>query len=526
MKKIVSVGSKKMGGNHPILIQTMLKIPIKEVKACICQMETLFKEGCDLLRLSVQTQKEVFFFEKIKNILVQKNINLPLIADIHYVPKLAVSVIDFADKVRINPGNFLSNEKNIEENFLPLLEKCKKYNKPIRIGVNFGSLSKNILERYKKTAYAMVFSLLEYVDLCEKENFHEIVLSLKASRIDVLLDSHEILIKKMQKRRYRYPIHVGVTEAGEGIEGRVKSALGIGLLLQKNIPNTIRVSLTEDPLNEIKFAKELLKNTCKKSFSKREFCKKKPFKKYPIVLTSKKSSKKLDGVVEKDRIKILENSQDIPIQPISIHSFNNEKIKEVDFLKISILEDLEKLHFLLKKYKRKIPVIGIYFSKDNIVKTILYLYDLFSQKQIDGILFDKDEDLILSLLQEMGLRDFKVKYISCPGCGRTKYNLQKIVKSIKEKTRDQKGVKIAIMGCRVNGPGEMEDADFGIIGAGEKKIDIYVKKTRVKKSVDMEEGKEILLKMITAHQEDQKKRGRKTVLKDLCKQHLQILSKI
>jgi len=355
--RVVDIGGIPLGGEHPIRVQTMTNLPTADIDGQVQQILKAVKAGAEYVRITVPTLKDVGYFRQIRDQL--KGV-VPLIADVHFSPKIAVEAAKIAAKVRINPGNLVKDAgkpgfgnddsflENLHDTMRPLLDTCREYGTALRIGTNHGSLSERILTRYGDTPEGMVAATMETVEICRSENFHNLVLALKSSNVKVMVAATRLLVRRMDESGMDYPIHLGVTEAGEGEDGRIKSAIGIGSLLADGIGDTIRVSLTEDPEYEIPVA--------------------------------------------------------------------------------------------------------------------------------------------YNILQAARARITKTEYISCPGCGRTTFNLQEAVKKVKEATKHLTGLKIAIMGCIVNGPGEMADADWGYVGAGPGLIHIYKGKDRVMKNVPEEEA--------------------------------------
>jgi len=495
--RVVKIGEVEIGGNSSIKIQSMIKIPTSQISDIVKKIIELKNIGCDIIRIAIQNKRDILYVEKIKNILIKKTCNIPIIADLHFYPEGAIDVVEFVDKIRINPGNFGKKDK-----FLVLIEKCKKFNKPIRIGVNWGSLDKEIIKKYGKTKEAMVKSCLEYAEMAIANNFFDLIFSLKTSNLKTTLKSHLYLIKKMKEKKYDFPIHIGITEAGEGIEGRIKSIIALGYLLNMGIGDTIRISLTEDPIEEIYFAKILL-NFVKNfpiSCSEKVY-----YKKNPIIVLNKDYDgihKEIDALFGKKEIKIFSNrlkknySKKVIIKEGYI-------IKNNEIIFLDAKEKNIQIAKKLKEYslKNKIKTILLFPFDDNLKK----FYEvglLFLNNTIDGVYINSQKpdllNILFSLIEEVTDRSFlKPKYISCPGCGRTRYDIKKVVNDIKRETINYfADIKIAVMGCIVNGPGEMGDADFGIVGKDKKRVDIYFKNKRIFKNIDYSDGKKILLKMI------------------------------
>jgi len=482
--RCVKIGDIEIGATSSLKIQSMCKTSTQDVCETVDQIIDLYNSSCDIVRIALQNKKDILSIKKIKETLLKKNINIPIVADIHFYPKAAIEIIDFVDKVRINPGNFLNKEY-----FFCLIEKCKKLKKPVRIGVNQGSLSKDILKRCKNIPCAMVESLFEYLDICFKKKFFDVVVSLKSSNVRTMIDSHLLMVDKMKKKGYNFPIHLGVTEAGEGIDARVKSTIGIGYLLSCGIGDTIRVSLTENPKMEVIFAKKLLKEVKDKSILKRKYLKKDFLKE--IFHFKKKDETILC-------LKDIDTSDKIYVE--GLKDLKEKKVSKKSIIILKNFKEGFKEAFKIKKWltEKKMDLLLILsFEYKNMTLASLEIGILFLEKIIDGISFKNDANkyLLYSILENTNDINIKTKYISCPGCSRTTFNIQKVVKEIKE-MKISKSKKIAVMGCIVNGPGEMKGADFGIVGRSKNRVDIYEKSKILFKDIDIEKGKKILFKML------------------------------
>ena len=469
--RVVDVGGVGIGGENPVRIQSMTTSNTRDVKATIDQILRLQDAGCEIVRVTVQGKKEAEACGEIKNELVRLGCDIPIVADIHFYPPAALLVADFADKVRINPGNFVDNRavfkkieytdetyisevEKIEEVFLPLIEKCKKRGIAMRIGTNHGSLSDRIMNRYGDTPHGMVESAFEFARLCRKYDYHNFLFSMKASNPLVMIRAYRLLVAEMIKIGWNYPLHLGVTEAGNGEDGRIKSAVGIGTLLLGGFGDTIRVSLTEDPWAEIDPCKRLIK-----------FAKERSKLRLPTV----------DAPLLTPR-KMVENA------PI-IEEFSRE-----------VLEKSDAPVILKAKYQVS--------AEDLVILASMELGSYLIDGLANGIIVDshhKSENFEKSILQACRMLSFKTDFIACPGCGRTLFELQAVTNRIKEKTGHLPGVKIAIMGCIVNGPGEMADADFGYVGSKMGKIDLYVGKTCVQRGIDFADADTKLIELIKAH---------------------------
>lgn len=620
----VMVGQVGVGGDHPIKIQSMTTSNTRDVDATVDQIIRLADSGCDIVRITVQGMKEADACESIKNKLIQKNYTIPIVADIHFFPPAAMRVVDFVEKVRVNPGNFVDKRasfkvieysdssyllelEKIEEKFTPLIHKCKSLKRAMRIGTNHGSLSDRIMNRYGDTPQGMVESALEFARLCRKNDYHDIIFSMKSSNPQVMILAYRLLVAEMMKLGWNYPLHLGVTEAGEGEDGRVKSAMGIGALLLDGIGDTIRVSLTEDPWFEIdpcqrlrKMAEARLgkgidpfeeKHRHIENITRRDVQLPKNFALHrdgsvfiSLSNTDLEDSNvysKLGCDIQFERPKIKINSPDevflreLPNNSViqqkiqhlfeagvgviletgdyglQLHSLQSAiqqkmslnsherfivKIGGVQSIGLIIRDEpisaweaiLEikpdililnplrhRLHFCrrffdwLQDKNIKIPVIlnfQYHCSKEDlIIQAAAEFGSLLCDGLGDGIWIDAPYDhellrlLSFNILQAARMRTSKTDFISCPSCGRTLFDLQDVTKRIRGRTAHLPGVKIAIMGCIVNGPGEMADADFGYVGSKPGKIDLYVGKKCVEKDIDFSEADDRLVSLIKTH---------------------------
>lgn len=521
----VFVGRVGIGGNHPIRIQSMTKTPTSDVEKTTEQIIRLEEAGCEIVRMAVQGIKEASACETIKNRLVQKGSEIPLVADIHFFPKAAMTVIDFVDKVRINPGNYVDKRatfnkvvldesdyaaelERLHAEFSPLVEKCKKLKKALRIGVNHGSLSDRILTRYGDTPEGMVMSAVEFAEVARRLDFHDFLFSMKASNPRVMITAYRQLVDKMEALGWDYPLHLGVTEAGADNEGRIKSAIGMGALLLDGIGDTLRVSLTEDPENEIEPARTLIALTekIKPKERLRDFKPKKTLTQAKLYLSL--TDEELNSTTLRDEIDPVK-CDGLVVKKVEE---NANKIEELQRAGFSILEETsfffpkercidEALH-ASKKAERPLLLRSSYDLDDPLFLASLEMGVLLVDKVVDGILLEAPislkERLQLSqaILQAAMRRIYKAEFISCPGCGRTLFDLQTVSKEIREKTAHLIGLKIAVMGCIVNGPGEMADADFGYVGSAPGKIDLFAGKKCVHRGIEREEAVEKLIQLI------------------------------
>ena len=435
----VQVGNIFIGSDYPIRIQTMANTDTNDIDGSVDQARRCIEAGAELLRFTTQGLREV---ESLKEIHAQVLTAVPLVADVHFNSEVADAAAEVVEAVRINPGNYSKDASKLEERFVRLLEICRTHETAIRIGVNHGSLSPRMMEKYGDTPQGMVESVMEFLRIAVREDFQDIVISVKASNTRVMVETVRLLVKTMHKEHMVFPLHLGVTEAGEGEDGRIKSAVGIGALLADGIGDTIRVSLSEAPENEIRVAEDL------------------------VNYFADEDSVRYDGSVMAE---VLDNIG------------GNAEIRYTSYEEewpLFCLQAAAECGRLLWEYKAtELTLVNPHFSETKLN---------FLSKDI---------------LQAARVRIYKTEYISCPGCGRTMFNLQKTVAEVKEAINRQpsgvsQGLKIAVMGCIVNGPGEMADADYGYVGAGRDRISLYRGKECVLKNIPQEEAVEQLLALI------------------------------
>jgi (E)-4-hydroxy-3-methylbut-2-enyl-diphosphate synthase len=558
---VVQIGNTPMGGENPIRIQSMTNTSTLDTEGSVQQTIRIVEAGGEYVRLTAQGVREAENLKNIEDELHALGYFTPLVADIHFNLRAAESAARIVEKVRINPGNFAdpvktfqtfeySDEeyqqelKKIEERFIPFLNICKECNTAIRIGVNHGSLSDRIMSHYGDSPQGMVESCMEFLRICVRENFHNVVISIKASNTFVMVRTVRLLVEQMNQEGMQFPLHLGVTEAGDGEDGRIKSALGIGALLVEGIGDTIRVSLSEDPELEIPVARLLVDYVNEKANLPAIHQEISPLynpynperrKTIPIGIIGGENV----PVVISDRSRTTDFSMDSELIPDFIYT-GNELIEQLTrkklpflFLDYSDLSD-EMLNHL--KNNPQIVIINqssnVYAQKALIHKMLIaeitnpliwsQIYDesdlesfqiktatdsgsFFLDSLADGILLQNKNTTIspqlidacsFGILQAAGRRISKTEYISCPSCGRTLFDLQTAIKKVKAATSHLKGLKIAIMGCIVNGPGEMADADYGYVGAGAGKVSLYKGKNCVLKNISEENAIDELLKLI------------------------------
>jgi len=405
-----------------------------DIDASVDQARRCIEAGAELLRFTTQGIREV---ESLQEIHAQVLTAVPLVADVHFNSEVADAAAQVVEAVRINPGNYSKDASKLEERFVHLLDICKKHETAIRIGVNHGSLSERMMDQYGDTPRGMVESVMEFLRIAVEHDFHNIVISVKASNTRVMVETVRLLVKTMDKEHMAFPLHLGVTEAGEGEDGRIKSAVGIGALLADGIGDTVRVSLSEAPENEIPVAQDL------------------------VDYFADEDSIRYDGSVTAE---VLDNIG------------GNAEIRYTSYeddWDLFCLQAAAECGRLLWDYKAtELTLVNPNFSENKLN---------FLSKDI---------------LQAARVRIYKTEYISCPGCGRTMFDLQKTVAEVKKATAHLTGLKIAVMGCIVNGPGEMADADYGYVGAGRNRISLYKGKECVLKNIPQEEAVEKLLELI------------------------------
>lgn len=568
ISRVVGIGDVPLGGDYPIRIQSMTTTNTLDTKATVAQAIRMVKAGCEYVRITAQGVKESENLLVIKKELKLAGYTVPLIADIHYNPKAAEVAARIVEKVRINPGNYtdrklgkvsysnteyLNELEKISERLEPLIKICHHYGTVIRIGSNHGSLSERILFKYGDTPAGMVESALEFVRICRVMNFHNLVLSMKASNVKVMVQANRLLVQRMMEEGMNYPIHLGVTEAGDAEDGRIKSAAGIGPLLMDGIGDTIRVSLTEDPEYEVPVAIDIVSGFTegkKRRVMERFDRPADPFNftrritqqvdnigngQMPVVIASGitgSGSNLVDNEAIPDfiyqkksatfqRFKITGNSLitescEIDFQSIdSILSFAKKlsaiKAETVFILNLRKNYNLKESLAIIDLANQKAinhPIILFMDFKDlNPDKVLLEAAATFSYFLVDGltdgILIAHDSmkladisRLAFGILQATRSRITKTEYFACPSCGRTLFNIQETLKKIKSKTSHLKGLKIGVMGCCVNGPGEMADADYGYVGAGKGKITLYKGHRIIRAGIPEAEAVDSLVELI------------------------------
>lgn len=437
------IGGIPIGGDAPVVVQSMTNTDTNDIEASVAQCRRMIAAGAQMVRLTVPSLKEVEAMRQIKAQLRAEGIDTPLVADVHFNPNVAEAMAAVVEKVRINPGNYVDKRnfsqldltddeyaasvERMAQRAKPLFEVCKKHDTAVRLGINHGSLCDRIVSRYGNTPNAMVQSALEWIDICERFDFHKVVISMKSSNVQTMMVSTVMLKNEMDKRGCSYPLHIGVTEAGNGLEGRVKSAAGIGALLLMGVGDTVRVSLTEPPEHETPFAHTLLKAV--------------------ETLLSVRCDVRGD----------------------TLHFSDNEP----DF-------DL---------WMAKSASMAGYAYYNHHIKNLVLENPCFEEGRI--------RDMEATILQACRIKMSKTEFISCPSCGRTQYDIQSVLSEVKARFSNYPGLKIGVMGCIVNGPGEMADADYGIVGASNGLVCVYEGKKRLTQAIGLDEALKCLEELIS-----------------------------
>ena len=559
----VNVGGVAIGGTSPIAVQSMLTSDTMDTDACVAQTAALVDVGCQIVRITAPTKNDAANLGVIREALAAKGMRVALVADIHFKPEAAMEAAKWIDKVRINPGNFADKKKfqtkeysaeeyeaevrRTEEAFAPLVLECKRRGVAMRIGTNHGSLSDRILNYYGDTPLGMVESAMEFARVARKHGYHDLVFSMKASNPKVMIEAYRLLVAKLgeQGPDWNYPIHLGVTEAGEGEDGRIKSAIGIGALLHDGIGDTIRVSLTEDSPREIPVCRILIEQVSELARNQMDLSgltlaeERDPFSyarrpadrveidgvgfggEEPIrVVVSRGAWDELagrirpgsdvrpEGIYERIAPLELDPLQDFaPPEPGRMVTLSDacgaNPIAGFRILAAKLHAMGARNPILLKDTFHVAPAGGD--PSRALLASSTVLGALICDGIGDAIMIRRETNataalkLAFNILQAAGSRSFKTDYVACPSCGRTLFDLQVVTARIKARTAHLKGVKIAIMGCIVNGPGEMADADFGYVGGAPGKINLYVGKTAVKFNIPETEAVDRLVDLIREH---------------------------
>jgi (E)-4-hydroxy-3-methylbut-2-enyl-diphosphate synthase len=550
----IKIGNCELGGNAPVRVQSMTNTDTLNTEATVEQCIRIIREGVDFVRLTVRSTREAENLSNIKKALRNRGFETPLIADVHFNPKIAEISAGIVEKVRINPGNFAGND--FQDKFISFLRVCIKNNTAIRIGVNHGSLSDRIMDKFGDTPEGIVESAMEYLRICRNENFFNIVVSAKSSNTRVMIWANRLLVKTMLKEGMNFPVHLGITEAGEGEDGRIRSAVGIGTLLGEGIGDTIRISLTEDPEEEIPVARKLVsifekfrdKPASVPEWGESDFSAIKTARvmnigngQLPVVVSSgdpfsktpenhKGETEYINNAAIPDYIvtgsgifeikppgekRLITGLEFIPMPDretdISRVSDSIKKKDRVVFVIRHAPGDNLSLFNMIKIYrqcKTDLPLIvrAEYTDPDPelyLLKASSELGRLFIDRQADGIWLENPNLKIpeinrisFGLLQAARARMSRTEYISCPSCGRTLFDIRDTLLKVKAATSHLKHLKIAVMGCIVNGPGEMADADYGFVGSAPGRVTLYRQKKSVKKNIPSEIAINELVRLI------------------------------
>lgn len=570
----IQIGNILLGGSNPVRVQSMANTDTKDIENSVAQCLRIVEAGGEIVRFTTQGVREAESIGKIHAALREKDCNIPLVADIHFNANAADVAARNVEKVRINPGNYVGSIKigdtsdytdeefeaeyqKIRARFIPFLNICKEHNTAIRIGVNHGSLSERMMNRYGDTSRGMVESCMEFLHICNEENFHNVVISMKTSNTVMMVQTVRLLVDEMEKAGLHFPLHLGVTEAGDGEDGRIKSAVGIGALLADGIGDTIRVSLSEDPEFEIPVGRLLVSYTTQRAGHD------------PIVATENVLHSRFEysrrkthevGNIGGDQVPVVVAASDGSFATAPDYILSDGKVVAAtgDSYSVYTVDDIDALQkdtaeikFLKLGYGDLTPkVLGILIEKRDVVvllqtmhqngvgeqraffHTLLnagctvpvilcrdYTENELQYLQIksaadlgvmfidgfgDGILLENKgsisaeaiNSVAFGILQASRVRVTKTEFISCPGCGRTMFHLQHVIARIKARTSHLKGLKIGIMGCIVNGPGEMADADYGYVGAGRGKVSLYKKKECLERNISEDEAVDKLIDLI------------------------------
>lgn len=517
---VVHIGDTPLGSGYPVRVQSMANVPTMDTDACVQQAVRMIRAGAEYVRFTAQGEREANNLREIRRRLDEKGYHMPLVADIHFNPKAAAVAAQWVEKVRINPGNYSSDPTRLKERFTGLLRICKEHHTAIRIGVNHGSLSERIMNRYGDTPEGMVASCMEFLKICREERFDDVVISMKASNTVVMVQAVRLLVQTMDREDMHYPLHLGVTEAGDGEDGRIKSAVGIGTLLADGIGDTIRVSLSEEPECEIPVARKLIDYIGKRDGHAPIPGTVAPG--YDPIFHERRLSRQAGpigggmppAVITEGDL----HAPGIRFIPLTYPELDDQTIRRLDEDPEAVLllrsfhvnrvgEMRAAMHKLLAAGCDVPVVFALDYDEPDVealqVQSAADFGTLLLDGFCDGIMLSDPqvspsvcEQIMFGILQATRTRISKTEFISCPGCGRTLYDLQSTVARVKQATSHLKGLKIGIMGCIVNGPGEMADADYGYVGSGRGKIDLYKGKQCVRKNIPEAEAVEQLIGLI------------------------------
>lgn len=474
----VNVGGVKIGSSHPIQIQSMTNTPTADTASSVEQVKRIADAGAPIVRLTAQGRKEGENLENIVARLREDGYPTAIVADIHFVPEVASIAARYVDKVRINPGNYRTSNGELEA----LIAQCRERGVALRIGVNHGSLAKRIFDEWGDTPQGMVVSAMEFLRVCRREEFDQVVVSMKSSNTRVMVHAYRLLVEAMREEGMTYPIHLGVTEAGNGIEGRIKSAVGIGALLADGIGDTIRVSLTEAPENEVPVAKMLVDYYAERGG---EFEVNHPEKYHPTEYVRRSDmTTPLTHAEFAEDMRIIEATSQNPTAELRAAILN--------------MDDAEPVAVKCRYEDADAETVAVKAAAD---LGVLFLDGLADGIWVDAPALSEDEvhEIELMILQAARVRFSHTEYIACPSCGRTLYDIEKTLADIKARTSHLKNLKIGIMGCIVNGPGEMADADYGYVGAAAGRITLYKGREIVERNIPQEEAIDRLIELIKAN---------------------------
>lgn len=530
----VKVGNIVIGGKEPVKLQSMTNTNTLDTSGSVDQIIRIADKGADLVRLTTQGVAEADNMANIKKGVIESGLDIPLVADVHFNPKAAYKAAETCDKVRINPGNFVdaartfkklifTDEEYVEElnkireAVVPFLEICKTHHTAVRLGVNHGSLSDRIMSRYGDTPAGMVESVMEYLRIFREEKFDDVIISIKASNVVVMVATVRLLVVEMEREGMHYPIHLGVTEAGDGEDGRIKSAVGIGALLSEGVGDTIRVSLSEPPENEIPVAK-FIRDYIQLRENHDEIADPEKEQSFP----ARNRVRSMFGLGSVGTPKVIgfdliikEDIGEENIINIDASSnpdeYVNESSGKIVRLSTSHINPSGEIQSWIERYFERggdSPIIIVLRYADTDPEKVklkaavdfgtilLNGYGNAVELVDDSLTDDERNNLLLGILQATRLRFSKTEYIACPSCGRTLFDLQSTLAEVRKATAGMKGLKIGVMGCIVNGPGEMADADYGYVGAGPGRVSIYKGKELIHKNLPAADALPALLKLI------------------------------
>ena len=473
----VRIGGVTIGSAHPVEVQSMTNTPTADTEASVAQCERIADAGARIVRLTAQGRREGENLENIVRRLREDGYTTAVVADIHFVPEVAAIAARYVDKVRINPGNYRTSHGELEA----LIAQCRERGVALRIGVNHGSLARRVFDEWGDTPQGMVVSAMEFLRVCRREGFDQVVVSMKSSNTRVMVHAYRLLVEAMDREGMTYPIHLGVTEAGNGIEGRIKSAVGIGALMSDGIGDTIRVSLTEPPENEVPVAQMIVDH-----FASRE------------------------GHFEVHHPERYHPTEYVRRSAVSVPLTHDEPHEGMRVVEAASGNPTAELRAAILNMDDTVPVMVRRRYDDTdaeavAVKAAADLGVLFLDGLADGIWIDAPHlsasevhDMELMILQASRVRFSRTEYIACPSCGRTLYDIEKTLADIKSRTSHLKNLKIGVMGCIVNGPGEMADADYGYVGAAPGRVTLYKGREIVERNIPQEQAIDHLVALIKA----------------------------